>query len=242
VTDSKQNILNVMGIDTHIFEHMSELCSFAIHNPGLYISLAAEGILSNCKEFNHILRKPSSYCYVDGIGAVVAIRSLHGVKAKKLPGCELWLDILEKTSGSSVAMIGSTPDVLTDACTKVSQEYDCNIVYQQHGYFENEELILSELSIAKPQFIFLALGQPKQEILGDKIRELLPQSSVFGVGGSFDVYCGKSKRAPKLFILLGLEWLYRLLKEPSRWKRQLVIPKLLGRALPLFIKRKLFDS
>ncbi|MBT8234699.1 MAG: WecB/TagA/CpsF family glycosyltransferase, partial [Bacteroidia bacterium] len=84
----------------------------------------------------------------------------------------------------------------------------------------DKEALLAEFKSIQPNIIFVAMGSPKQEFLMDELIKQYP-ALYMGLGGSFDVYSGNKKRAPKLFIKLGLEWFYRLLQEPSRWRRQL---------------------
>ncbi len=104
-----------------------------------------------------------------------------------------------------------------------------------HGYFKGshigynnheEELnIIDDINKAKPDIIFVGLGFPKQEIWIDANKERLSSKIIIGNGGTMDILSGNAKRAPEAFQRLGLEWLYRLIKEPSRIKRQMVIPK-----------------
>jgi N-acetylglucosaminyldiphosphoundecaprenol N-acetyl-beta-D-mannosaminyltransferase len=98
--------------------------------------------------------------------------------------------------------------------------------------------VISELVSTVPDLVLVALGSPKQEYFIDRLKNNLPNSVMIGLGGSFDVWSGYVNRAPKIYQKLGLEWLYRTLKEPSRFKR--IFP-----TLPLFIlevmKERLFS-
>jgi N-acetylglucosaminyldiphosphoundecaprenol N-acetyl-beta-D-mannosaminyltransferase len=96
-----------------------------------------------------------------------------------------------------------------------------------HGYFKEEEIpeLVGQIKNCRPVILLAALGAPKQEYFIKRYQKELEIPVCIGVGGSFDVVAGLKKRAPELIIKLNLEWLYRLLAEPSRIKRQLVLPK-----------------
>ena len=107
-----------------------------------------------------------------------------------------------------------------------------NVVYSHDGYFDNDEDIIESVISANPDLILVALGSPKQEFFIHNLKEKLPNSTLIGLGGSFDVWAGVVERAPKIYQKLGLEWLYRTLKEPKRFKR--IFP-----TLPLFVLKVL---
>ncbi len=91
------------------------------------------------------------------------------------------------------------------------------------------------MKAASPRVAFIALGAPKQEMLIQKFKQEMPETVFIGVGGSFDVWSGVTKRAPEIYQKMGLEWLYRTVKEPSRFKR--IFP-----ALPMFLIRVIIES
>ena len=109
---------------------------------------------------------------------------------------------------------------------------DLNAVYIQDGYFKDDEKILSELQKSNPKLALIALGSPKQEIFISHAKKLLPETVFIGLGGSFDVWSGVVERAPEIYQKMGLEWLYRTIKEPKRFKR--IFP-----TLPLFVLKVL---
>ena len=110
-----------------------------------------------------------------------------------------------------------------------------NIVYYHDGYFKDDSEIIDHLVNAQPAVVLTALGSPKQEEFNYKLKKLLPNTLFIGVGGSFDVWAGIVKRAPEIYQKLGLEWLYRTVKEPKRFKR--IFP-----TLPLFIIKVLKEK
>ena len=110
----------------------------------------------------------------------------------------------------------------------VNEFENINIVYVQDGYFKDDERVMNDLKILQPRLVLCALGSPKQEEFIAKSKTMLPDSLFIGVGGSFDVWSGVVQRAPEIYQKLGLEWLYRTVKEPQRFKR--IFP-----TLPLFV-------
>lgn len=124
--------------------------------------------------------------------------------------------------------MGVSLGVADEACEKLIEQFpNLNIVGVLNGYEKDINKVQQVINNAKPDILFVALGSPKQEYwIVNNMNNLHP--TVFqGVGGSFDVISGNIKRAPQVFQRLGLEWLYRLIKEPWRWKRQLILPKFL---------------
>ena len=107
---------------------------------------------------------------------------------------------------------------------------ELNVIYKHDGYFDNEEEILSQTAEKKPVLVLVAMGAPKQEEFIYKLKTRLPDAVMIGVGGSFDVWANEVERAPEIYQKLGLEWLYRTIKDPKRFKR--IFP-----ALPLFVLR-----
>ena len=93
------------------------------------------------------------------------------------------------------------------------------MVGTQDGYIEDKQAVMEDIKLKNPDVILVALGVPKQEkLIYDNLQDF--KKGIFvGVGGSFDVISGSKKRAPKIFIKLNLEWLYRIAFSPSRWKR-----------------------
>ncbi len=133
----------------------------------------------------------------------------------------------------TVALIGAKQEVVENAVVNLKAEIpDLNIVYYHDGYFDDDSAIIDDLKDKKPDFIMVALGSPKQEFFISKLKTVLPDSVMIGLGGSFDVWAGAVKRAPIIYQNLGLEWLYRTLCEPQRFRR--IFP-----TLPLFVLRVL---
>lgn len=175
----------------------------------------------------------------DGAGVVWALK-FAGVKSTRVPGIELAYAALEKAAatGRRVALLGGKPEVLQALKEKLAQTMpSLNIVASHDGYFtsDNEDEVVDQLAAAEPQLLLVALGVPKQEYFIDKWHPRFSNAVMIGVGGSFDVWAGVSQRAPKIFQDLNLEWFYRLLKEPWRYKR-------MGSTLPNFAFQVIAES
>jgi len=159
----------------------------------------------------------------DGSGIVWALR-LQGITVDRLPGIELSNAILRRAAGTSktVALLGGRPEIMERLRQTLPEMHPgSTIVYSRDGYFsaDDEESIVDEIAKAEPDLLLVALGVPKQEYFIDRWRSNLPKAVIAGVGGSFDVWSGTSKRAPLVMRKMHLEWLYRLVIEPWRWKR-----------------------
>ncbi len=173
----------------------------------------------------------------DGIGIQIALK-IKGICAKRIAGIEFAYKLLQESAkeGFSVALVGAKPNIIEKAVKNLSSEISgLNVVYFHDGYFKNDDEIFWALGEKNPQIVLVALGSPRQEMFIKKYRKHHPQTLMVGVGGSFDVWSGEIKRAPKIYQRLGLEWLYRTVKEPSRFKR--IFP-----TLPKFILRVILSE
>ena len=166
----------------------------------------------------------------DGIGVVKAAKKLGTPLKERVAGYDLICNLFEeyKDGSASFYFWGSKPGVADTAMEKIKEKYpNLNVVGAHTGYFtpEEETQIVEEIKTLKPDIILVGLGAPKQEITINKyINDGIFKIGI-GCGGSIDVIAGEVKRAPKLFIKLHLEWFYRLLKQPTRIKRMMVLPQ-----------------
>ncbi len=173
----------------------------------------------------------------DGIGIKYALK-FRGEQIENIRGVEFSKNLLKISSerGYKVALLGAKEEVLQTAITKLKEEFpNLNIVYSHNGYFDSDEQIKEDIISASPQVLLVALGAPKQEFFIKSIIEKLQGCVAIGVGGSFDVYSGLTKEAPKIWRKLGLEWLYRTLSDPKRFKR--IFP-----TLPLFLIKCIMEK
>lgn len=173
----------------------------------------------------------------DGVGVELGLR-IKGTAVERIAGIEFSYSLLKECAKShvSVGLIGAKPHILAKTLENLQKEInDLNIVYAQDGYFEDRKKVLEQLKEMSPKLLLVALGSPKQEEFIKEAREVLPRSVMVGVGGSFDIWSGEVQRAPVIYQKLGIEWLYRTIKEPYRLKR--IFP-----TLPKFLLRVIFNK
>lgn len=166
----------------------------------------------------------------DGTGVVWASGQLGRHLQERVTGIDLVYKICEKApqKGWKLFILGSAPGVADAAADNIRKMYPgVEIVGTQHGYFKPEEEpeIVEIIKKSTPDVLFVALGAPKQEFWISKYMDELQVPVMLGIGGSMDVLSGNVKRAPEIWQKMNLEWLYRLLSQPSRWKRMLNLPK-----------------
>ena len=166
----------------------------------------------------------------DGAGVVLASKILKDPLKEKVAGVDFadhLLGVLAETGGS-VYLLGSKPGVAELAAEKMLAKHPgLTIAGMADGYFKDEGPVVEKINAVKPDVLFVCLGAPKQEKFMVAHREELQVKLMAGLGGSLDSFAGTVKRAPKWMIDLSLEWLYRLIKEPKRFKRMLRLPKFL---------------
>ena len=176
----------------------------------------------------------------DGIGVVIASKILQTPLAERVTGFDLITGILahrsDKEQPTTVYALGAKEDVIKLAARNLRQKYpNVEVVGYHHGYFEEgskEELqIVETISELKPDLLLVGLGSPRQENFIHTYKNTLNAKVAIGCGGTFDILSGTLKRAPESFQRFGIEWLYRLLQQPSRIKRQIVLPFFLYKVL-----------
>lgn len=172
----------------------------------------------------------------DGIGVVLAAKILGNPLKTRTTGFDMMIKILQEANKNhnSIYLLGGKPGVADKAADKIKTKLSSiDIVGTSHGYFSEveEENIVEKINKASPDFLFVAMGAPKQEFFMAKHKTRLGCKVAMGVGGSLDVISGNVKRAPVFMQKAGLEWLYRLIKQPSRIKRIGALPKFLIKVL-----------
>jgi N-acetylglucosaminyldiphosphoundecaprenol N-acetyl-beta-D-mannosaminyltransferase len=164
----------------------------------------------------------------DGQSIVWASRFLKKPLPERVTGIDLMQKLLELAAdkGYKVFLFGATEEVIWELREKLRRELPhLNLVGYRNGYFspDEEKGIVREINEKRPDMLFVGMGSPKKEYWMNKYQSALKVPFRMGVGGSFDVLVGKTKRAPHWMQKLGLEWFYRFLQEPARmWKRYLV--------------------
>lgn len=187
--------------------------------------------LNNNELFDNFTSE-NSFIIPDGVGIQIAARYLKTPVKEKIAGIDLMKEIIKKTSkdNKGIYLIGTTDENLKSCVANLVANYPkINILGYRNGYFDinKADEIIKDIKEKKPYALFVAMGCPRQEEFIVKYMNELPCSIFMGVGGSFDVIAEKVNRAPKWMINLGLEWMYRVMKEPWRIKRLGSIPKFL---------------
>ena len=166
----------------------------------------------------------------DGAGVVLASKILKTPLKQKVAGVDFadgLLGVLE-TTGQSLYLLGSKPGVGELATQKMMQKHPrLRIAGIADGYFQDEAPVIDKINASGADVLFVCLGAPKQEQFMARHQKALHVKLMAGLGGTLDSFAGTVKRAPRWMIRLNLEWLYRLIKEPKRFKRMLRLPKYL---------------
>ena len=166
----------------------------------------------------------------DGAGVVLASKILKTPLKQKVAGVDFadgLLGVLE-TTGQSLYLLGSKPGIGELAAQKMMQKHPrLRIAGIADGYFQDEAPVIDKINASGADVLFVCLGAPKQEQFMARHQKALHVKLMAGLGGTLDSFAGTVKRAPKWMIRLNLEWLYRLIKEPKRFKRMLRLPKYL---------------
>ena len=169
----------------------------------------------------------------DGIGVIIGAKIIKQPLPERVAGYDLIHGLLQKRNEEKrktrVFCVGGAEDVIKLAVRRLRQLYnEIEIVGYHDGYFEEngkeETEIVMAIREASPDLLLVGLGCPRQEQFIYRHKKELNAKVAIGCGGTFDVLSGRVKRAPMLFQKLGLEWFYRLVKQPSRIKRQMVLP------------------
>lgn len=217
------------GVEVYPFTSAEELISYVSGHPAILVAINAEKILHATDELKAIYNRNLGYS--DGAGAVLALKKKGHQKACKIAGCELWLKIIERYSREkSFYLVGGKPEVIEETIQKLRKDFPrINIVGYRDGYLKgnDDEVLIEDIAAKKPDVVFVAMGSPKQELLMERMQRVHPNAIYQGLGGSFDVYTGRVERAPEWWIRHNLEFAYRLIKQPSRIKRQIHLVRFL---------------
>lgn len=158
----------------------------------------------------------------DGIGIVKAGKSVGYNLKERIPGIEISYKLFEfgDELKKTLYLFGAKEDVIHSLRDVIEKKYpNIEIVGSSNGYIKDKDIVFKEIVKLSPDIIMVALGIPEQEKIIYHNLNKFRKGIFIGVGGTFDVISGKKKRAPKVFVKLNLEWLYRILKEPKRIKR-----------------------
>lgn len=212
--------VNLNGVLVHPFASADELMEYVDGHKGILVAINAGKIYRATEATRNLIN--SNIGYVDGVGALKALHKKGKKLAIRIPGCELWLDIIKRNyqSGAKFYFVGGKQEVIDDVVTQLQVDFPgINIVGYRNGYINDndEKKLIEEIGDIKPDYVFVAMGSPKQELLMQKMFKV--NVCIYqGLGGSFDLYTGRVKRAPLWFREHNLEGFYRMLSDLS-WVR-----------------------
>lgn len=203
----------------------------AIYTPNAEIMMAAQ----RDPELKEIMKKADMLA-ADGAGVVLASKLLGRPVPEKVSGVDLVREVFRAyaADGLSCYLFGAKPGVAQEAADRIKAEYPGLVIAGFHdGYFTDEEEaeIISDINRSSPDILLVALGAPKQEKWIFNRLGRLNAKVCIGVGGTIDILSGRVRLCPDFFRRHGLEWLYRLYKEPRRARRMLDIPRFMLRIL-----------
>ena len=195
------------------------------------VTLGTEMVVyaQNNERFRAIVNR-SALSLCDTVGLLAVARKRGAPLRERVAGVELIESLCREAApqGLPVYFLGSAEGVAAEAAAILSQRYPgLRVAGARNGYFSEAETpaVVAAIAASGAKLLFAGLGSPRQEFwLADHLCETGCGAGI-GVGGSFDVVAGRVARAPQAFRRLGLEWLYRLIKEPWRWRRQMALPR-----------------
>ncbi|MDH2924549.1 UDP-N-acetyl-D-mannosaminouronate:lipid I N-acetyl-D-mannosaminouronosyltransferase [Nicoletella semolina] len=229
------NKVNIRNIAVITAAHQQNLLDFLLEDNrvkfGRLFAINAEKVILSGKRSDLAeCLQHAEFCYADGISIILSIRRKYPELAnmERIAGADLWLALMNEAArqGVPVFILGSSPVVLADTVEKLKY-MGVNVVGQYDGYFsaEYENELIAAIQHSGAKIVSVALGSPKQELFIQRAYMKYPFALYMGVGGTYDVFTGRVKRAPKLWQKYGVEWLYRAITQPRRWKRQLNLIK-----------------
>lgn len=233
------NILGFHFLKTTKKEFLNQLYHDLLDHQNRFIITANPEIIMFARKHPDYAKivQSADYLIPDGIGIVKASNFTSTPLPERVTGFDLFIDLLRWADDhqSKVYLLGSKNDVINQTVQRLQKDYPhINIVGHHDGYFTDDAPIVNEIKAVQPEMVFVATGFPKQEEFISAHRQVSP-ALWMGVGGSFDVFAGAVKRAPIFWQKHNIEWLYRLITDPKRIKRQIVLPIFLIQA---FLERR----
>ncbi len=227
--------INILGVNVDkitngeavekVVKMLDEKGNHAVFTPNSEIILMAY----KDPEFCDILNS-ADLLTADGIGVVYASKILRNPLSERVAGYDVACGVIDEIAktGHRLYLFGGKPGIAELAEKNLKEKYPLlNIVGTHNGYFGPEEVddIITDINESRADLVFVCLGAPTQEKWIYKNMDRLSCHVMMGVGGSLDVFAGTVERAPDAWCKLGLEWLYRLKKEPWRIGRMMALPK-----------------
>lgn len=216
------NRVELNGVKVYPFTSAKELLDFVDERKGLLVAVNAEKVMKANEQTRSIIN--NNIGYADGAGVKVAMHKKGYKDVVRIAGCDLWLEIIRQShQEKTFYLVGGKQEVIDETIGKLKKEFPgIKILGYRNGYIKTKEertALIEDVVTKKPDVVFIAMGSPKQEILMSEMMK--SHKAIYqGLGGSFDVYTGRVKRAPKWWQEHNMEFLYRFLKQPQRFRRE----------------------
>lgn len=236
----------VMGVafDNVSMEEALEKAMELLDQPGPHLVVTPNAIIvqdaQKDKEFADIIAQ-ADLVIPDGVGVLYSSRILGRPLKSRVPGVDLASGIMSRIckTGHRLFLLGAKPGVAEEAGRRLTEQYPgLMICGTQDGYFKDDAAVAEQIRQSGADVVFVCLGAPKQEKWAAKYGEAAGAHLYLGLGGSIDVFAGAVERAPAFWQNIGMEWLYRGIKEPKRLKRMLKLPLFLVAAVGRRIQGK----
>lgn len=238
----KKNRVNILGVPVDMVDKEQASAVFAeiFSQPGCSMIVTPNSeIVQNASKDEELrsLIATADLIIPDGIGLVYASKVMGCPLSERVTGIDFLESIIARLAqtGESIFFFGSKPGVADEAADRMKKKYPgLRVAGTQNGYFQPEEeaLIVKQINESGADFLCVALGAPKQErFIAQHRDEFTSVRGAIGVGGSLDVWAGNLKRAPEFYRNHGLEWLYRFIQQPTRFKRMLTLPVFMLRVI-----------
>jgi UDP-N-acetyl-D-mannosaminouronate:lipid I N-acetyl-D-mannosaminouronosyltransferase len=216
--------VKLRNVEIYPFSSFDEIIAFADEHKGILVAVNAEKMIKATPQTLSIINSNIAYC--DGSAPVLAMHQKGYKQVTKIAGCELWLEIIKRHyTDRSFYIIGAKPEVNAEVVRKLRDDFPgINIVGARDGYLrtpEERQALIDDVVARRPDVVFVAMGSPTQEIL---MSEMLQRHKAIyqGLGGSYDVYTGRVRRAPRWFLDHNIEFVYRFIEQPKRFKREII--------------------
>jgi N-acetylglucosaminyldiphosphoundecaprenol N-acetyl-beta-D-mannosaminyltransferase len=225
---------SILGLNVDVFPSYQAACDFVRkrvekRQQTFCVAMNPEKVYRARREpglRNILLSADMRIC--DGIGLSLASRILYSRSMPRCTGVDLFIRLLALAERRhwSVYLLGASPESNQGARRELARRFPTlKIAGARDGFFRDAKEVVDDINHSGADLLFVAMGSPRQEFWIAEHRAALEPSFCMGVGGSLDVLAGTARRAPAVFRKTGTEWLFRLMLDPSRLRRQMVLPK-----------------